>query len=112
MYSHNSRLKCIPLKAVFLTTHDCIPHDSRLKCIPLNDLNVLNDLNAVFLTIHDCILTVHDCIPNTYFPKALILVLNIFTAIANSITPKNLRTANIPPCPKNFSIIVRDFKVA
>jgi hypothetical protein len=46
-----------------------------------------------------------------YLPNELILVLKIFTAMAKSITPKNLRTANSPALPKAFSIIFSDFKV-
>ena len=38
-----------------------------------------------------------------YLPKACTLVPNIFTAMANKITPKNLRTAIKPVLPKIFS---------
>jgi hypothetical protein len=38
------------------------------------------------------------------------LLLKIFTAIASKITPKNLRTAIIPPGPRAFSIKFRDFR--
>ncbi len=45
-----------------------------------------------------------------YFPKAPILLLNIFTAIAISITPKNFLTANNPTGPNNRSINCKDLK--
>jgi hypothetical protein len=44
------------------------------------------------------------------FPNAPILLLNIFTAIAISITPKNFLTANNPAGPNIFSISFNDLK--
>ena len=44
-----------------------------------------------------------------YLPNAAILVLKIFTAIAISITPKNLRTASKPASPSIRSISFSDF---
>lgn len=45
-----------------------------------------------------------------YLPNAAILLLKIFTAMANSITPKNLRTASKPAGPSAFSTTRSDFK--
>ena len=45
-----------------------------------------------------------------YLPNAAILLLNIFTAMANSITPKNFRTASKPAGPSAFSTTLSDFK--
>ena len=39
-----------------------------------------------------------------------ILLANNFTAIANKITPKNLRSIKIPSLPINFSTFLTDFK--
>jgi len=45
-----------------------------------------------------------------YLFKAPILLEKILTAIANKITPKNLRTARRPPGPSMRSIKLSDFK--
>jgi len=45
-----------------------------------------------------------------HFPQAPILLLNIFTAIASNITPKNFRIANKPAGPNRCSINFNDFK--
>lgn len=44
-----------------------------------------------------------------YFLSAAILLEKIFTAIANKITPKNLRTAKRPPGPSIRSMKFNDF---
>jgi hypothetical protein len=45
-----------------------------------------------------------------YFNNPLRLVLNILTAIANRITPKNFRVAIIPAGPRILSIRSMDFR--
>ena len=47
--------------------------------------------------------------PYNYLLNAPILLENILTAIAKSITPKNLRTASNPPGPNMRSIKLSDF---
>ena len=50
------------------------------------------------------------CKSNSYLPNPLILLPNIFTAIASRITPKNFLTAIRPASPSARSISFNDFK--
>src|SRR5882757_8087974 len=45
-----------------------------------------------------------------YFNSSLKLLLNIFTAMASKMTPKNLRMAIIPAGPRIFSMRSRDLR--
>lgn len=89
-------------------TNNAAAQKNNSRCLRNHGIDMKKTVFILCATLCTQYLCVEKIRP-LYFPKAPIFVLNIFTAIASNITPKNLRTASSPASPSMCSINFNDF---